>query len=1601
MHSSLPSTLLRASRRPLVLLMALLVLFTASASTMSMRAEASTASSAKSTAAKAAAVKAAVGDPAEPTLVWSEDFENGQGDTPTKIGDYVSDNGTKYTTGTFWSDYANCNGVITNYRTGLPLTKIAGSDQGQATFPSGMCTTGVFNGNYSQVNMRRMVDVLGQVGAGSAGGTTADPTNASTATTQNNHAVAEWTTEGSAAAGDTTVFSAAKLPVTAPSNAHYYTTAVDVAETSCAYRGGVNNSKLDFYLNLDGTETKVNTDPIQACTDPRLTYYTSPVPANLTQSTATWGNAGAYVGAGHFYSDRALLLTPAQMSNIGLIMRNQTLSGSGNDFAVDNIRLYDATPSMAKSFSPTTITQGGTSRLTFTITNTADLAEKAGWSYTDDLPDNVSVASNPNVSTTCLNSAATDGSSAAVSTTSDKITVNGSLATNMASCTVSLDVTSDTVGTYTNGAKNVTPNGLNPPGDATLTVNPRVDLAITKSANLDSYTPGSPITYTVTVTNAASTAARPISTATDAKVSDAIPSSISGASWTCAASDGASCSAGSGQTLSDTVTIPAGGQIVYTVSGTVESGTTGQITNTATVVPPTTITPPGSDTPYPVTDDDCSAPDGCSATVKTPGSGIAVVKTATPTTITKAGTPVTYTFKVTNTGGSVLTDVHLGDTFTSGGSGTLSAIDCQELTTPAATCSGTSTTLQPDQSATFTATYTSTQADVDNGKVTNTATATGTPPSGPDVTDTDDATVTADQSGAISIVKSADPTTVAKAGEKVTYSFDVTNTGNVTLSKVDVTDDDFSGTGELSAIDCPQTTLAAGASMTCTATYTVTQADIDAGKITNTATAHGTPPGSDTPVNSPPSSTTVTASKTPALTVVKTADPTTVQDSGDKVTYSFKVTNTGNVTLTKVNVTDDAFSGTGTLSAIDCPQTTLAPGDSTTCTATYAVTQADIDAGKITNTATAHGNPPGSDTPVDSPPSSAVVTAGQTPALTIEKTADPTTVASAGQQVTYSFKVTNAGNVTLKDVNVTDDAFSGTGTLSAIDCPQTTLEAHESMTCTATYTVTQADIDAGKITNTATAHGTPPGSDTPVNSPPSSAVVTAPSTPALTIVKSADPQTVAAAGDKVTYSFLVTNTGNVTLSKVNVTDDDFSGTGKLSAIDCPQTTLAAGASMTCTATYTVTQADIDAGKITNTATAHGNPTGSDTPVNSPPSSTTVTASKTPALTVVKTADPTTVSKVGEKVTYSFKVTNTGNVTLTKVDVTDDDFSGTGKLSAIDCPKATLDPGDSMTCTATYTVTQADIDAGKITNTATAHGNPPGSDTPVTSPPSSTTVTTERTPAITVVKSASPTLVSKVGEKVTYSFKVTNTGSVTLKNVQVTDTAFSGTGKLSAIDCPTTTLAAGESTTCTATYTVTQADIDAGKITNTAISQGTPPGSDTPVKSPPSEAVVNVTRTPGITVVKTADRKTVSKVGEKVTYSFKVTNTGNVTLTKVKVTDTAFSGTGKLSAIDCPTTTLRVGESMTCTATYTVTQADLTSGKISNTAVSQGTPPSGKPITSPPSTVVVTPSGPHAGTGGYLVRQNDRGTPLWETAVWAAAGIMLLGAAALIWRRRRA
>ncbi|MFG2439021.1 hypothetical protein [Streptomyces sp. NPDC048508] len=164
---------------------------------------------------------------------------------------------------------------------------------------------------------------------------------------------------------------------------------------------------------------------------------------------------------------------------------------------------------------------------------------------------------------------------------------------------------------------------------------------------------------------------------------------------------------------------------------------------------------------------------------------------------------------------------------------------------------------------------------------------------------------------------------------------------------------------------------------------------------------------------------------------------------------------------------------------------------------------------------------------------------------------------------------------------------------------------------------------------------------------------------------------------------------------------------------------------------------------------------------------------------------------GTQVPYDFVVTNSGGTTIDDLAVDDP------KTGPVSCPVSSLDPGETVTCTATYTVTAADVANGSIDNTATATGTSHGQT--VTSPPSSESVPIERAPAIEVEKRVETPGPYAVGQTVTYRYTVRNTGGVELTDVAVQD------DHVTDITCQSTSLApqgeAGDSTTCTGTYTI--------------------------------------------------------------------------------------------------------------------------------------------------------------------------------------------------------
>jgi uncharacterized repeat protein (TIGR01451 family) len=326
------------------------------------------------------------------------------------------------------------------------------------------------------------------------------------------------------------------------------------------------------------------------------------------------------------------------------------------------------------------------------------------------------------------------------------------------------------------------------------------------------------------------------------------------------------------------------------------------------------------------------------------------------------------------------------------------------------------------------------------------------------------------------IAKTVDTASLSAPGT-LTYTIQVSNTGNVSLTAPSLTDALAQGATALTLTSGPDLvsgdagtkgTLDAGEIWTYTATYAVTQAEIDnTADIVNTATF-------DTAESEPSSaSAATTLSSTPALTLTKTGTLNDggdgIVNAGDTIDYTFSISNTGNVTLTNVMVSDPGATIAGE------PITSLAPGatDTTNFTGVYTLTQADIDAGGYANTATVAGTPPtGSD--VTGTSSTTTSFAGPAAIAIVKDSrfidANGDGFAQAGETIQYTFGVRNAGLVTLNNVSVSDPLVTVTGGPIASLAPG----AEDTMTFAGTYTLTAADIVASRVTNSATATGTPP-----------------------------------------------------------------------------------------------------------------------------------------------------------------------------------------------------------------------------------------------------------------------------------------------------------------------------------------------------------------------------------------------------------------------------------------------------------------------------------------------------------------------------------------------
>ena len=263
------------------------------------------------------------------------------------------------------------------------------------------------------------------------------------------------------------------------------------------------------------------------------------------------------------------------------------------------------------------------------------------------------------------------------------------------------------------------------------------------------------------------------------------------------------------------------------------------------------------------------------------------------------------------------------------------------------------------------------------------------------------------------------------------------------------------------------------------------------------------------------------------------------------------MTNTGALTMSNIAVTDPKAG------PVTCPQPTLAPADSETCTADslYTVTAADVTAGAVVNTATASGSAgPG----YHAHPVGAVVHLyahrGSDPAVAVVKTANAsggdTDPLTAGEPIKYSYLVTNTGNDDLTTVAVSDP------TLGAVDLPDRrparawpparpnpAPPTRPTPSPKPTWTPARS---RHRHRNRHRPHGLTSARPRPISRyrPDRAAAPAVAIDKTATVAPAAD-QDAAKAGDTIAYTYMVTNTGNVTLASVAVNDPS------LGTVTCP------------------------------------------------------------------------------------------------------------------------------------------------------------------------------------------------------------------------------------------------------------------------------------------------------------------------------------------------------------------------------------------------------------------------------------------------------------------
>ncbi|NLN94396.1 MAG: DUF11 domain-containing protein [Candidatus Hydrogenedens sp.] len=726
---------------------------------------------------------------------------------------------------------------------------------------------------------------------------------------------------------------------------------------------------------------------------------------------------------------------------------------------------------------------------------------------------------------------------------------------------------------------------------------------------------------------------------------------------------------------------------------------------------------------------------------------LTVIKTGDKARFSEVDEEITYTIGVTNTGNVTLSDVVVEDLLT-------------EFTESIRT-------LAPGDGEMLETSYKVKASDVKAREVVNTVTVEGRTPDGTEVQDEDTEVATFAEIAEVTVTKTPDVSEFSTVGNKLNYIIQVKNTGDFTLNDI-IVEDPLTGFHE--QIE----TLAPDEEEILETSYEVTQSDMDRGGVENTVNVAGTASNGSTVEDT--DTVFVNAITNPELSISMDTGVSSFSSVGEIIDYTITIENTGNVMLKDV-VVEDSLTG------FERTITTLASGSTETFPTTYAVKQSDLDNGQVTNTVNVTGKTLYDDEVLDT--DTKIATAVMRPGLMVIKTPDVSSLPMVGEKINYTITVENTGNVTLSDVIVRDSLTDFYYQISK-------LEPKFTETLFTSYEVTQSDAEARKVVNTVVVKGEAPNGTMMSTTDTSTVVFVAAAK--LDVRKQADVSVISYAGDKITYTIEITNTGNLSLSNV-VVEDPLTGFKETIA------TLLPGSVVTRLTSLEAKQKDIDAGSLVNTVKVTGRTSSGG--VVSGTDSITVDIVKDPQLSVSKTANIPTFSAVGDNIYYTIKVTNNGNVTLNNIILED-------PLTGLNRKVSTLLPGENISLETYYTVKEKDVVAGKVTNVATVTGKDPSGKSLYDT--STADVVASTAQLLSVTKSADQTALPAAGKEINYTILVKNTGDVVLSNIVVKD-------PLTGFNETIATLAPGDKTSLETNYAVTNKDVEKGEVVNTVTVTG--------------------------------------------------------------------------------------------------------------------------------------------------------------------------------------